>query len=86
MEVTYQLNESEFDQNVFKAIKTAFKNRLIKISVTSSPETTNVVQEKEHEYAVSIPYDDFSAIVESFEKDDSFKLMEALENFKVESK
>ncbi len=26
MEVTYHLNESEFDLNVFKAIKAAFKN------------------------------------------------------------
>lgn len=85
MEVIYQLNESEFDQNVFKSIKTAFKNRLIKISISSS-DTNNLVAEKEHEYAVSIPYNDLSNIIESFEKDDSYKLMDALEKFKIASK
>lgn len=85
MEVIYQLNESEFDQKVFKSIKTAFKNRLIKISISSS-DTNNLVTEKEHEYAVSIPYNDLSNIIESFEKDDSYKLMDALEKFKIASK
>ncbi len=33
MKAIYHLNESEFDLNVFEAIKTAFKNRLLKISV-----------------------------------------------------
>lgn len=53
MEVTYQLNESEFDQNVFKSIKAAFKNRLIKISVSSS-DTMNIVSEKEQDFYAKI--------------------------------
>lgn len=53
MEVTYQLNESEFDQNVFKAIKTAFKNRLIKISISSS-DVNDAVAEKEHDFYTKI--------------------------------
>lgn len=85
MEVTYQLLESEFDQNVFKSIKAAFKNRLIKISVSNS-DMKNVVAEKEYEYGVSIPFNDLSNIIESFEKDDSYKLMDALENFKIAAK
>ena len=85
MEVTYQLLESEFDQKIVKSIKSTFKNSLITIVVRNG-QATNRIAEKEHEYAVSISYDALSNIIESFEKDDSYELMEALGDFKVTAK
>lgn len=82
MQVTYHLTEAEFDQNVFEAIKKAFKNRLLKISVVAE-ENANATATKEHNYAVSIPYDELTKITENFEEDDSFDIMGALEKFKV---
>jgi hypothetical protein len=45
MEVTYYLKESEFDLSIFESIKTAFKNRLMKISIETE-DSTIVTQEK----------------------------------------
>jgi hypothetical protein len=82
MEVTYYLKESEFDLSIFESIKTAFKNRLMKISIETE-DSTIVTQEKKHDYTVSMPYDALSKIADSFEKEESFDLMASLENFKI---
>jgi hypothetical protein len=82
MEVIYHIKESEFDQNIFKAIKAAFKNKLMKISI-SAEGVNGVAVEKGNEYAVAVSYDDFSKIVDSFEENESFDLMSSLKKFKA---
>ncbi|TAF26374.1 MAG: hypothetical protein EAZ70_08650 [Runella slithyformis] len=70
MQVTYHLTEAEFDQNVFEAIKKAFKNRLLKISVVAE-ENNNVnfeskieaAQQAEYEYHLST--DELKTFIES---------------------
>ncbi len=52
----------------------------ISVASTNKP---NVVHEKVHEYAVAISYQGFSAIVERFDKDESFDVMQSFEKFKV---
>jgi hypothetical protein len=83
MEVTYHLNESEFDLNVFEAIKTAFKNRLLKISVETRENGVLAVSKKKHEYAATIPYDELSKMADALDDDESFDLMSALQQYKV---
>ena len=79
MEATYQLNESEFDQNILEAIKTAFKNRFLKISITSDDAAIN-------SFPVSMPYSDVVRLSNALDNDESIDLMAELEKFKILSK
>ncbi len=83
MEATYHLNESEFDLNVFEAIKTTFKNRLLKISVETQENNIVAVAENKHEYEANIPYDELTKMVDALDTNESFDIMSALQKFKV---
>ena len=82
MEVTYHLKESEFDQNVFEAIKTAFKNRFLTISVVTNDTPT---VDATHSYAASIPYTDLARLADALDNDESIDLMAEISKFKVVS-